>query len=649
MKDVYLTSLGSFLPGQAVRNDEMESVLGMVGDKPSKYRRRILRSNGITSRHYAMKDGKPTHLNEELAALAAQAAVEQSPLELKDIGYLATGTTLADLLMPGFATMVHGRLATRPMETLSASGVCCAGMAALKAAYNAVRLDDHASAIAVASENPSAMLKGSRFQQESIIDGEQIDKEGSFAYFNADFLRWMLSDGAGAAVLQNELPEDGLALKIEWISMRSFANELPVCMYAGTDTPEHVTAGHTWLAYNNVAEAEAAGLMVYRQDTRLLEKNVVRLASQEAARLQSEGRFKAEEVDHFLPHYSSHFFREKLLQQMHDDGVAIDESKWFTNLSSKGNTGAASIYIMLDEAVKTGRIKNGEKILLMVPESARFSYSYALLTCINNPYQTKEELTMPYAPQTNINTSTMNPMLKMAMQASPLGFRLEESSNPAAVKLGRELALVWMDFDYRMAQIPLIQHIEAQTVTLQEYLNYLQDMRAQVVEGARWITRAASNMQEPYIPLRKALIAHAATEQSDFMMLEQNFIACGGDAYLMENPRKNIGTEGLSAFIFSISNEKNPIALFGGTFIFEGLGCMKAGPWAKHLQAALNLADDAVSFLAYHGANDEDHYENLIKVFQMPFITEEAADAIVKSAKVIAYLYASQLACIGQY
>jgi 3-oxoacyl-[acyl-carrier-protein] synthase-3 len=61
-------------------------------------------------------------------------------------------------------------------------------------------------------------------------------------------------------------------------------------------------------------------------------------------------------------------------------GVAISWDNWFMNLSSVGNIGSGSIYIVLEELVASGKLKKGDKILLSVPESARFSYSYAYLT-----------------------------------------------------------------------------------------------------------------------------------------------------------------------------------------------------------------------------------------------------------------------------
>ena len=70
------------------------------------------------------------------------------------------------------------------------------------------------------------------------------------------------------------------------------------------------------------------------------------------------------------------------LISMENNGIFIPEDKWFLNLHKVGNVGSASAYLMLEELFHSGQLKSGQKILLMVPESARFSYTYALFTVV---------------------------------------------------------------------------------------------------------------------------------------------------------------------------------------------------------------------------------------------------------------------------
>jgi len=90
----------------------------------------------------------------------------------------------------------------------------------------------------------------------------------------------------------------------------------------------------------------------------------------------------AADVDYFLPHISSDFFRTRIYDMVEIYGGGIPYEKWFINLYTVGNVGAASIYLMINELFNSGKLKKGNRLLLLVPESARFSYMYAMLTVV---------------------------------------------------------------------------------------------------------------------------------------------------------------------------------------------------------------------------------------------------------------------------
>jgi 3-oxoacyl-[acyl-carrier-protein] synthase-3 len=144
-------------------------------------------------------------------------------------------------------------------------------------------------------------------------------------------------------------------------------------------TPTDRDDPRTWQDYPTYAEAEAAGALLIRQDVRLLEQ-MVKLGVDGALRLIDEGVLATDQIDHFLCHYSSHYFRGKIADMLQMCGAAIAQEKWFTNLYTRGNTGAASILIMLDEFLRERRPKRGERILCMVPESGRFNTAYMQFT-----------------------------------------------------------------------------------------------------------------------------------------------------------------------------------------------------------------------------------------------------------------------------
>lgn len=117
-----------------------------------------------------------------------------------------------------------------------------------------------------------------------------------------------------------------------------------------------------------------------KQDVKLLGENILIKGVDSLKLALKKHHLKPEKIDHYLPHISSYYFKENLYNEMISQGVEIPWEKWFMNLSEVGNVGAGSIYIMLDGLVNSGKLKKGETILLHVPESARFAYSYALLT-----------------------------------------------------------------------------------------------------------------------------------------------------------------------------------------------------------------------------------------------------------------------------
>ena len=374
--EVYLTRTASYLPLEPVSNDEMESVLGMVGGRPSKARRIVLRSNGIRNRHYALDrtTGEPVMRNAEMAAHAVRALGE-----LEHVGCLAAATSHPDQLLPGHGVMVHGELGWPRLEVVSLAGICLAGTAALKHAWLSVRAGDTERAVAVASEMPSPMLRGRNFKAEAEYKVRELEASPEIA-FEKDFLRWMLSDGAGAVLLEKQ-PRGPLSLRVDWIELSSAAHELPTCMYAGAEKNED----QTLTGWHRFTPQEWATRSVFtvKQDVKLLNENVVRATLTEPLReLVKKHKLANQHIDWFLPHMSSNYFAEPIAQSLRDVGLDIPTERWFTNLVNKGNTGSASPYIMLDELFRSGRIHKGHRILMFVPESGRFSSGFIFMEAV---------------------------------------------------------------------------------------------------------------------------------------------------------------------------------------------------------------------------------------------------------------------------
>ena len=596
---VFITAAGAHLPGLPVSNDEIDSRLGSLGEGSERIRRRMLEANGIRTRHYALGEGGHlTMLNEEIAANAVAAALDQRRIGIDQVGMMAVATTQPDLPVPGFASMVHGRLGGGPIELLSVGGVCCSGTAALRAVEMAVRQGEHRLGVAVASELVSRSLTSARLLSAA-------DDQGRIP-FDAQFLRWMLSDGGGAVIVEDRPRPDGVSLRIDWSYQRSHAHRYPLCMYAGVASPASVAPGSTWQDQATPSDADAAGMLNLRQDISVL-NNIVALGVEEYVTLVRAGKLDPERIDHLLCHYSSEYFHGDIVKLMSDAGLMIPEDRWFTNLHTKGNTGAASIFIMLEEAMRTGRFQEGDRILLMVPESGRFTVSFAHLTCVG---------------------------------PNDLGDEADQANSRWLIE---ELALVWAEFEHQLTRVPIVSRIEARQATIGDYRRLLRNLRQQVMEGSRWITRAASSLSVEHTEIRAEFIHHAAEEQRDFQMLERDYVAAGGHIDEIVGAAKNVGSEALSAYMFQEASRPDPIQLLGAMYIIEGLGARKAARWADLLVEQLDLSEEQVTFLRYHGGADEEHTNMMFEMLRSPVVTPDIARAIVKTAKVVSRLYALQL------
>ena len=378
MNDVYITRIEKFLPNDPVSNDEMENILGVIDGRESKSRVLILRSNGIKTRFYALdKKGNITHTNAQLTAEAIRRLFDDD-IKFEDIDLITAGTSSPDVVQPAHALMVAGELGGKPIEAISAQGTCNAGMLSLKYAWLALKAGDKKRAVVAGSEAFSSWMKAENYEAE--IDRRKELEENPYIAFEKDFLRWMLSDGAASLLMQTN-PEKGKpALKVEWVDVLTYAVELDTCMYAGCEKEKDGSV-KGWREMT-VKDQQLKSVFTLKQDAKLLQQHIVEKGIEHFKIVIDKYNIDLDSIDYFLPHISSMFFRKPLRDGFIAAGLNIPDEKWFLNLPRVGNVGAASAMLMLEELFNTGKLKKGNKVMLMVPESARFSYAFSLLTVV---------------------------------------------------------------------------------------------------------------------------------------------------------------------------------------------------------------------------------------------------------------------------
>ena len=622
---VYLHSTGYFMPGTPVQNDDMDGYIAPLNRMSERIKRRVLGENGIKQRHYAIdQEGATVISNTAMAARAVQAAMTRAECDWSGISLLTSGSSGGDVLMPGLANMIQGELAAPPVEVLSVHGICAAGVSAVQAAAQGIELGAHAMAVAVASEFPSRLFKRSRFATQ-----------GYNSDFDAHFLRWMLSDGAGAMLLggpQGSLAgSPGVRLKLKWIHQKSFSGDYPVCMQLGLSADGE----RSHLDYAGWADAEADGALSLRQNIRLL-PNLFDVSIHEYATLVRDGWMDPARVTHFLCHYSSEKFMPVVDELMQKAGLSIPKERWYSNLSWRGNTGAASILIMMAEFLETHTLKPGEQVFCYIPESGRFMTAYMLFEA----EAIDEAATSPSRPPAPIATPETDPTLAAIVPPHDPG------GAPAALRpLLTELAGIWHDYRSQVWRTPLVTALRDRNFEMTDYQNWMAQWVPQVREGSLWMREAAASLQAPFESLASLIDHHAGEEQNDFKILFDDYRKAGGPVEEITALRRNPGGEALNAFLHSLAGTPNPIGLLGAIYIIEGTGQRIVPHLLPLLKSTLSLTPDMYRFLEYHGHNDQEHLDEWLMAVELVLDVDQSGEVvrqIVDTARQTAALYLMQ-------
>jgi 3-oxoacyl-[acyl-carrier-protein] synthase-3 len=608
---VYITSTGAYFPGESVSNDRIDEYIAPLNGKSSRLKRRILADNGIEHRYYSTgPDGETRCSAARMAAEAIRACLENAGVTLEDIQMLCTGTAGGDATLPGFANMVQGELASPPMATSSHAGVCAAGLAALEHAAMALDGERVRRALVATSEVPSRLFKRSRFASR----GYDVD-------FDAHFLRWMLSDAAGAWLLERE-PHGKHPLKLLGVHLRSFGGDYPVCMQVGLAAK----SARSYLDYESFAAAEADGAYALRQNIRLL-PNLFDVAIHEYVRLTQSGWIDPARVDHFLCHYSSQRFAPVVRDLLDKAGLTIPDQRWYSNLQWRGNTGAASIFAMLHDFLQDREVKPGERILCFVPESSRFTVGFVLLEVAQSQPRSAE-WRLPADP---------------ALPAPP--HDPDSVGDPLTRRLLTELAQVWHSYRSRAWRSPIVARITAGRVTDQDMLRWMEDWIPQVQQGSIWMRKGVAHLDDRFASLRDLVTVHAGEEQYDFRILFDDYRRAGGSVTSIDQLQRNAGGEALNAYLHARAEQPNPVGLLGAIYIIEGTGQRIVPSLLPAIRQQLGLPLEAVRFLHYHGENDVRHLARWLECAAIALGVDGAAavDDIVSTARNTAELYLMQL------
>jgi 3-oxoacyl-[acyl-carrier-protein] synthase-3 len=311
MRCVGITGTGSYLPENVLTNADLEKFV----DTNDEW---ITSRTGIRERHIAPKDMPVS----ELCYQAGLRALEDAQVAPEEVSLIIVATMTPDFAFPATACLVADRLGAKNAAAFDLEAACTGFIFALATA--------------------SQFVATGMYKTVLVIGGETMSK----------IVNWedratcvLFGDGAGAAVLQPV--KDGFGLLSFELGSDGSGGMLLSQPAGGSRCPASLET-----VEKNLHTLQMEGREVYKFAVRIIDVVTVKV-------LEKAGLMK-EDMDLFVPHQANTRIVDAAIKRL---GISPD--KVVVNLHKYGNMSAASIPVALDEAVKEGRISEGDTIVMV--------------------------------------------------------------------------------------------------------------------------------------------------------------------------------------------------------------------------------------------------------------------------------------------
>lgn len=324
MRRAKIVGVGSYAPKRILTNADLEKMV----DTSDEW---IVQRTGIRERHIA-EEGEATS---DLAVKAAQQALERANLLPEDIDFIVVGTTTPDMFFPTTANMVQHRLGCRRAGSVDVLAACAGSVYSLAMG--------------------AKFVETGKYRRVLCVGAETLSKITDFTDRGTCII---LADAAGAAILE-ATDEDRGIIDADLYSDGQYWEllHMPGGGSRAPATPETVES--------RMHYAKMKGNEVF--------KLAVRMFVECADTILSRHGLTAADIDLFVPHQANLRIIEAAVKR-----VGLPMNKVFVNVDRYGNTGAASVYVALEEAVAAGRLKRGD-LLLMAAFGGGFAWGAVLL------------------------------------------------------------------------------------------------------------------------------------------------------------------------------------------------------------------------------------------------------------------------------
>jgi 3-oxoacyl-[acyl-carrier-protein] synthase-3 len=299
-----LTGTGSCLPGTPVTNDDLAAQGIDTNDEW------IVTRTGIRRRHLA----EPGTTSSSLGLLAARRALDMAGVAASDLDLIIVATSTPDFIFPSTACLIQGQLGNKGATAFDVQAVCSGFAYALGIADKFIRSGSHRRALVIGAEVFSRIL--------------DWNDRGTCVLFG---------DGAGAVVLEASEKPGILATALHADGSQSGILNVP----------------------GQICGGQVTGDPFLRMDGQAVFKFAVRVLAEVANEVCAAAGIATADVDWLIPHQANIRIIDATGKKL-----GIDRARVIATVERHGNTSAASIPLALDEAVRDGRIRHGQKVLV---------------------------------------------------------------------------------------------------------------------------------------------------------------------------------------------------------------------------------------------------------------------------------------------
>lgn len=311
-RTVSIVGTGSYAPAKIITNDDLSKMV----DTSDEW---ITTRTGIKERRIAA-EGEQTS---DMAAKAALNALEQAKIKPEDVDLILVATATPDMLFPATACFVQKKIGAKKAACLDISAACAGFLFGIEIAQQFITSHTHDVVL--------------------VIGAEKLTSITNWADRNTCVL---FGDGAGAAVLKHR----GSAHGVISTHIGSDGQYTDILFMPGGGSRCPITTEN---AHLNLATIHMNGKEVYKQAVTAMLK-----ASKKALELAG---LTIDDIACVIPHQANLRIIEAIA-----DRLKIPLEKFYVNLDKYGNTSAAAVAMALDEANRSGRIKHGDYVLMVV-------------------------------------------------------------------------------------------------------------------------------------------------------------------------------------------------------------------------------------------------------------------------------------------